>query len=184
MTNKKEIIGKVLTLVNNEEPRYTTKLLYVTDCETKSNNRVCLSGITMEIPNDNPSVVSYCCSNRIINITNEDLEKLLRHESSVNEFINCIYKDSMPVIVGRLDNVSKSKIKETLQLKYANRYAKIKTTAGNEMIVWINNILCIASENADCIVVIQITSHLFDEKTSHYKSEKFIVSVTLSELTK
>ena len=37
--NKQQIIGKVISLVNNEDPNYTTKVLYVMSCETKESNR-------------------------------------------------------------------------------------------------------------------------------------------------
>ena len=34
-TNEKQIIGKVISLVNNEGPNYTMKLLFITNCEKK-----------------------------------------------------------------------------------------------------------------------------------------------------
>ena len=39
-TNEKQIIGKVISLVNNEDPNYTMKLLFITNCEKKMNNKL------------------------------------------------------------------------------------------------------------------------------------------------
>lgn len=63
--NKQQVIGKVISLVNNEDPNYTTKLLFVTNCETKRNNKFYLGGIMMEISKENPSIIDNCRFNFI-----------------------------------------------------------------------------------------------------------------------
>lgn len=101
-TNEKQIIGKVISLVNNEDPNYTMKLLFVTNCEEKESGRFYLNGIMMEISKENPSVIDSCRSNFIQIVTAEELGKLNQNSQNINQFINGIYDHSIAEIISVL----------------------------------------------------------------------------------
>lgn len=182
--NKQQIIGKVISLVNNEDPNYTTKLLFVTSCETKENNRFYLSGIMMEISRENPSIIDNCHSNFIQIVSAEELGKLNQNSQHINQFVNGIYDRSIAEIIAVLDKQSEGKFTAALQNKYGNRYAEIKTISDKELIAWIDTICYVTENDGDCIVVMKVKTHLIDKETKEYRIKKFIVPVTLAELIK
>lgn len=182
--NKQQIIGKVISLVNNEDPNYTTKLLFVTNCETKEGNRFYLGGIMMEISKENPSIIDNCRFNFIQIVSAEELEKLNQNSQHINQFINGIYDRSIAEIIEGLDKQSIEKFTVVLQNKYGNRYAEFKTISDKELIAWIDTICYVTENDGDCIVVMKVKTHLMDKETKEYKIKKFVVPVTLSELIK
>lgn len=107
--NKQQIIGKVISLVNNEDPNHTTKLLFVTSCETKENNRFYLGGIMMEISKKDPSIINDCYSNYVQVISREELEKLNQNSQHLNRYINGIDNRSITDIIAEADNASKGR---------------------------------------------------------------------------
>lgn len=183
-TNEKQIIGKVISLVNNEDPNYTMKLLFVTNCEEKESGRFYLNGIMMEISKENPSVIDSCRSNFIQIVTTEELGKLNQNSQNINQFINGIYDHSIAEIISVLYKQSVEKFTTALQNKYGNRYAEIKTISDKELIAWIDNICYVTENDGDCIVVMKIKAHLMDKETKEYKIKKFVAPVNLLELIK
>lgn len=182
--NKQQVIGKVISIANNEDPNYTTKLLFVTSCETKAGNRFYLGGIMMEISKENPSVIDNCCSNFIEVVSAEELERLNQNSQYINQFINGIHDRSITEIISTLDKQSIEKFTAALQNKFGNRYAEIKTISDKELIAWIDTICYVTENDGDCIAVLKVKTHLMDKETKEYKIKKFVVPVTLSELIK
>lgn len=182
--NKQQVIGKAISLVNNEDPNYTTKLLFVTNCETKENNKFYLSGIMMAISKENPSIIDSCCSNFVQIVSEEELKKLNQNSQHINQFINGIYDLSIAEIIEGLDKQSIEKFTAALQNKYGNRYAEFKTISDKELIAWVDTIYYVTENDSDCIVVMKVKTHLMDKETKEYRIKKFVVPVTLSELIK
>ena len=182
--SKQQIIGKVISLVNNEDPNYTTKLFFVTSCESKENNNFYLGGIMMEISKENPSIIDNCRSNFIEVVSAEELKKLNQNSQHINQFVNGIYDRSITEIISMLDKQSKIKFTIALQKKFGNRYAEIKTISNKELVVWVDTICYITEIDGDCIVLTKIKTHLMNEETEKYKIEEFTVPVTLSEIIK
>lgn len=183
-TNEKQIIGKVISLVNNEDPNYTMKLLFITNCEKKMNNKFYLNGIIMEISKENPSIIDNCYSNFIQIVTIEELEKLNQNSQNINRHINGIYDRSIAEIISTLCKQSIEKFTVALQNKYGNCYAEIKTISDKELIAWIDTICYVTENDGDCIVVMKIKTHLMDKETKEYKIKKFVAPVNLLELIK
>ena len=182
--NKQQVIGKAISLVNNEDPNYTTKLLFVTNCETSEGNRFYLKGIMMEISKENPSIIDNCYSNFVQIVSAKELEKLNQNSQCINQFINGIYNHSITEIITELDGQSIEKFTAALQNKFGNRYAEIKTISDKELIAWIDTICYVTENDGDCIVVMKVKTHLMDKETKEYKIKKFVVPVTLAELIK
>lgn len=83
--NKQQIIGKVIELVNNEDPNYTTNLLFVTSCKiTNSGRFFCLGGIVFGISKENLSTIDGCYFNFFQAITVEGLEKLNQNSRNIS----------------------------------------------------------------------------------------------------
>lgn len=83
-----------------------------------------------------------------------------------------------------MDEQSIEKFTDALQDKFGNRYAEIKTTSGNEIVAFIHNVCCITSNNEECLVTLQVSTHLLDTEIGGYRIEKLDITVTLSELIK
>lgn len=182
--NKQQIIGKVISLVNDEDLKYTMKLLLVTSCETSEGNKFYLKGIMMKILKENPSSIDNCLSNYVQIVSAEELEKLTQNSQYINQFINGIYDHSIAEIIAELNKQSIEKFTAALQNKYGSRYAEIKTISGKELIAWIDTICYVTENDDDCVAVIKVKTHLMDKETKEYRIKKFVVLVTLTELIK
>lgn len=182
--NKQQIIGKVISLVNNEDPNYTTKLLYVMSCETKESNRFYLSGIMMEISKENPSMINDCYSNYVQVISREELEKLNQNSQHLNQYINGIDNRSITDIIAEADNASKGRFLAILRRKFSGQCMEIKTISGEELLVFISDVCWIKVKDGICIIVIDGRSHLLDKETAKYKIKDFVTSVNLLEFVK
>lgn len=179
-----QIVGKVIALANNEDSDCVAKLLFVTKCEIKGNDRFYLNGTMMEFSNENLSVIDICRSNYVQIVTMEELEKLNQNSQNINQFINGIYDRSIAEVIAELDKQSIERFTIALQNKYGNRYAEIKTISDKELIAWIDNICYVTENDGDCIVVMKVKTHLMDKETREYKIKKFVVPVNLLELIK